>query len=123
MTWATLQAVEVLSLGVLAGFGHATIAPLRHSLISGRVKLDDRVLRGLTRATNVVEALVYVGFAVAVVPVGALRPDLTQVDAVLDAIGLFALVVAMVEVTALLVLHRVAQHFEPWPPVAAGGAA
>jgi hypothetical protein len=50
------------------------------------------------------------------VPIGHLQPASMDVDAVLDTIGLFALVVALVEVASLFLLNRIAHHLEPWPP-------
>jgi hypothetical protein len=39
-----------------------------------------------------------------------------EIEAMLDTVALFALLVAALQVISLLTLYRIAHHLEPWPP-------
>jgi len=116
MTWTMLRSLELAALAVIAVGAHLWVVWLRRSLMDGLRELAGDVARDLARLSDLTAALIYVSFAAAAVPVGSLRPTSGEVDSVLDTIGLFALVVAVVEVATLFVLHRMAHHLEPWPP-------
>ena len=116
MTWTALQGLEVVSFLLLAGCAHLALRRSRRSLIAGLREIAGDLVRDLARVSDVVASLIYVAFAFTSVPMGYFQPTGEEIEAVLDTIGRFALVVAAVEVIGLLLLNRVAHHLDPWPP-------
>lgn len=126
MEWAALRGLEVAAMMVLAVGSHLLVARLAENFVNSLAKVAGGVVRTVAAVGHAVAGLVYIGFAAVSAPFGdgvgpVGEPDL---EGVVDAIGVFALLVALVQVVILLTLQRVANRWEPWPsePLQEGSA-
>ena len=123
MKWATLLLLELAVFVVIAGGSHLWMFRLRHAFVEG---LANRaaVAKDLATLSDLIAMLVYVAFAAVMVSFDGGRPVGTfHIEAVLDTIGVFALLVALVQVASIFILNRLTHHLEPWPPKPVEGAA
>ena len=111
-----LQLAEVGALALIGISTHVLVSRARTPFLEGLEELSGRVVRSFARIWAITAGLLYLGFAVAVVPVDPRPVGAPDVDAVLDAIGLFTVLVAGVQLIGLATLDRIAHHLEPWPP-------
>lgn len=119
MNW-TLQLIEVVVLLVMGAAAHLTVVRARRPFLEDLEALAGRASWVTATVVDVVVTLVYVAFVAAVAPPPA--APLTapyHLEDLLDVVALGALVLAALEVSGLLAVHRVANYLEPWPPKAA----
>ena len=116
MTRIALQLLEITTLAVIAVVTHRYVNRRRGVFLDDLEELAGRSVRMLVGIADVVAGLIYVAFAAAVVPFGGGAAGLPDVESVFDVVAVFALLVAAAQVTSLVVLHRVANHLQPWPP-------
>ena len=116
MNW-TLQLIEVVVLLAMGAAAHLVTMRARRAFVVDLEALAGKTAWAITTISDVIVGLVYVAFVSAVAP-----PEVEpwaqpyHLEDVLDVLALGALVLAFLEVTALLTIHRIAQHLEPWPP-------
>ncbi|MDQ3958403.1 MAG: hypothetical protein M3273_08795 [Actinomycetota bacterium] len=121
-----LQVLEVAALVAIAVPTHVCMARIRRPYLAHLEEVAGKVVRPFAEISDVIAALLYVGFAAATVPVsgGAVVPSHT-VESVFDSVALFAVFVATVQLVSLVTLRRVADHHDPWlhaPPEPAAAA-
>jgi hypothetical protein len=89
--------------------------------LAWRKQLEQRVVAAVG---DVLAGLVYLAFVAAVAPIEGYEVLVRyKVEDVFDVVAIGALLVAALELAILLVIHRVANYLEPWPPEGAGAAA
>lgn len=116
MNW-TLQLLEVVVLLAMGAAAHLVTTRARRAFVADLEGLAGKTAWAITTISDVVVALVYVAFVAAVAP-----PEVEpwaqpyRLEDVLDVLALSAVVLAALEVTALVAIHRIAQRLEPWPP-------
>ncbi len=116
MDWTLVHLVEVALFAAVAVPVRLLFVAIRRSLLAG---LDGprRGLRPVATAADVVTGLVYLSYALGVVPFEFVpRVEPAHYDMAFDAVALFVLLVATAEVTSLLTINRAAHHLEQWPP-------
>lgn len=117
MTRALLHAAELTVLAGIAVGAHRYVVRRRGPLAEALEKLAGTSMRAVAAIADTVAGLLYAAFALAVVPAaGESTVRAAEVESALDTVAVFALLVALVQVVAYLVLYRVAHHLEPWPP-------
>ncbi|HEV2755959.1 MAG TPA: hypothetical protein VG318_09315 [Actinomycetota bacterium] len=116
MEWKFVQLVEVaLFLGVAVPV-RILFVRIRRGLLAEAGSAGGRG-RAVVTAADAVTWLLYLAYALGVFPFELPVPgDPGYYDAAFDAAAVFTLLVAAVEVTSLLTVHRAAQHLEQWPP-------
>ena len=111
MTRALLQAAEVATFAGIAVGAHTYVAHRRAAFIETLEATAGAVMRAILAITDVVAVLLYVAFAAVVVPLTGTTPVAGgHVEEVLDAVAVFALLVAVAQVAGYVLLHRVAAH-------------
>jgi hypothetical protein len=117
MTRALLQAAEITVLAGIAVGAHRYVVRRRAPLADALEKVAGTAMRAVAAIADAVAGLVYAAFAFAAVPAAGASPVRAgEIDATLDTVAAFAVLVAVVQVVTHLVLYRVAHHLEPWPP-------
>ena len=116
MSWG-LQLTQLLLLALIAISCHVLVGRARRPLIASLDGLAAGLMDPLAAISDVVAGLLYIAFAAATVPFDGTRSvGPLQVEAMMDSIALFAVLVAVVQLSSLAMLHRLAHHLEPWPP-------
>lgn len=123
MRWTTLQLLQLGSFLLIAIGTHAFMARLRRPFLANLQGVAGAVIRRMAITFEVVAGLLYLAFAAVAVPFdGVGPPTSSQVENTLDSVGLFLVLVAVVQLVTLRALHRVAYSLEPWPPALDGVA-
>jgi hypothetical protein len=117
MTRALLKVAELAAFAGIAATTHVYVARRRRPLIDALEVMAGDSMRSVIAVADVVSGLLYLAFAAVFVPSSGVSPVAPgAVEAVLDAVAAFALLVALALVVGHLLLYRVAHHLEPWPP-------
>lgn len=117
MRWVTLQLLQLGSFLLIAFGTHAFMARVRRPFLASLEGVAGAVVRRMAVTFEVVAGLLYLAFAATAVPFDGVGPATSsQVENVLDSIGLFLVLVAAVQLVTVRALHRVAHSLEPWPP-------
>lgn len=112
MNWELWSGVAMVTLAIA---GHALAARGRRSFVRWAEGIGGPAIPAVQAVVDVVVGLVYVAFVALLVPV---HGNPAAAGQALDALASFALVMAAMESVSMMVVHRVAQAFEPWPPAA-----
>ena len=106
------QVWSAVAMVVLAGVGHGLAVRRRRAFVRWAEGVGGPAVPSIQAVLDVIVGLAYVAFGAVLVPAHGGGVSAAQV---LDAVAAFALVMTAVESASLMVLHRVAQVFEPWP--------
>jgi hypothetical protein len=124
MSWGSLQILVVVTMLVIGVAAHLGIAHTRRAFVRDLSRLARRRMQPFASLSDVISGLLYVGYAAAVLPFDDYHVAASYaVESALDLIGLFALLVAALQLLSIWAIHRVAHHLEPWPPAASSAAA
>ena len=120
---AAVQLLQVVALTGTAVAVHWAVARIGRPFIRHLERLAGPMMRSLAGISEVLSGLLYLGFIAAAQPVGDAASEGIAFESLLDTIGLFAVLVFVVQLTRLMTLNHVASALEPWPPQDPAGVA
>lgn len=111
-----LQLIEVAVLLAIAGAAHYRIVRARGPFLEDLEGVAGKRVGTVAVVADVLSALVYLAFVAAVVPIEGPQAFVQfHLEDAFDVVAVAALLVAALELTSLMLIHRVAYSLEPWP--------
>lgn len=117
MEWTVLQVTQAALLVAVAVSARLAMRTIRRPLLGVLKRIGGGAVGVVVATADLATSLVYLAYVAGAIPFETARGARAyHYELALDSVALFALVVAVVEVVSLAAIHRVAQHFEQWPP-------
>ena len=126
MRLGTLQVLQLVGMASIACTAHVAVALLARPYLKRLENQAGHGIASFAAVTHVVAALLYASFALWSLPTETLyrvegrvpfRAEMAraQMDNLLEMLGIFAVLVAIVLMLSFYAIRRVAQRLEPWP--------
>lgn len=127
MRLGTLQLLQVVGMASIACTAHVAVGLLARPYLGRLEEMSGRGIASFAAVSHVLAALIYASFALWSLPTETafavprrssfrVEADRALIDNLLETLGIFAVLVAIVLMLSLYAIRRVAQRLQPWPP-------